>query len=102
MVDSKQTWTQMRPKQQFRLCRMENKHHRLSERVWRRRRINHEVEVLRYAASFLDRDDLIAFCERNDPNGCWTDEDREAEGFDPCTRDELVEIVLEWAEDLEK
>jgi hypothetical protein len=34
----------------------------------------------------------------NDPNGSYTDEDAEAEGWDPMTHDEAVTMVLEQSE----
>ena len=58
------------------------------------------VMSYRKAARTLSREGLIAFCQAEDPNGTWTDEDARAAGMKPATRQELAEIVLDWSEDL--
>lgn len=42
----------------------------------------------------FNRDQLIAWLRWNDPNGIYTDEDSEREGFDPITLDEAKEIAI--------
>jgi len=42
------------------------------------------------------REDLIAYCKWNDPNGVWSDDDCAAEGIEPATLDDLRAIITEW------
>jgi len=42
------------------------------------------------------REDLLAYCQWNDRNGVWSDDDRAAEDYPPATVDELRAIITEW------
>jgi hypothetical protein len=42
------------------------------------------------------RADLIAYCQWNDRNGIWTDDDCALEGIEPATVDELRSIIQAW------
>lgn len=43
----------------------------------------------------LDRESLQVVMQRCDPNGCWTDDLSEGEGFTPPTLDELHEFLAD-------
>lgn len=47
------------------------------------------------------RENLISLLATNDMNGIYTDEDNEAEGYDPLTRDEAIEYIVKNMEDNE-
>lgn len=47
----------------------------------------------------LSRDDLIAFCMWNDPNGCYNDEDMLREWGEVSTLEGLRAIVRAWRDD---
>ena len=42
----------------------------------------------------MDRETLIKVLEWNDPNGIYNDEESEAEGLDPITKKEAIEIII--------
>jgi len=42
------------------------------------------------------RDDLIAYCQWNDRNGIWSDDDRSCEDYAPATLADLRAIITEW------
>jgi len=42
----------------------------------------------------MNRETLIEVLEWNDPNGIYSDEDSEAEGLDPITKEEAIEIII--------
>lgn len=48
-----------------------------------------EEEVLK-----MDRETLIKVLEWNDPNGIYSDDLSTAEGYDPITKEEAIEIVI--------
>ena len=42
------------------------------------------------------RDDLLAYCQWNDRNGVWSDDDCALEGIEPATVEELRSIIRAW------
>ena len=42
----------------------------------------------------MNRETLIKVLKWNDPNGIYSDEDSEAEGLDPITKEEAIEIII--------
>ena len=42
----------------------------------------------------MDRETLIKVLEWNDRNGTYNDEESEAEGLDPITKEEAIEIII--------
>ena len=42
----------------------------------------------------MNRETLIKVLEWNDRNGMYSDEDSEAEGLDPITKEEAIEIII--------
>ena len=42
----------------------------------------------------MSRETLIKVLEWNDPNGIYNDEESEAEGLDPITKKEAIEIII--------
>jgi len=47
----------------------------------------------------MTRDEAIAWLCWNDPNGCYTDADAAAEGFDPLTADDARALVRDQIND---
>ena len=45
------------------------------------------------------REELIAYCQWNDRNGVWSDDECAAEGIEPATIDELRAIIQAWTID---
>lgn len=45
------------------------------------------------------REELIAWLRWNDPNGSYTDEDAEAEGWDPLDVEGSVDIIMKHVEE---
>ena len=45
------------------------------------------------------RDDLLAYCAWNDPNGVWTDEQAALEGYEPATVADLRAIIQAWVDE---
>lgn len=43
----------------------------------------------------MDRESLIRILLSIDPNGCYTDEDCEANGYKPLTAEEALELIKE-------
>lgn len=58
-----------------------------------RRSINADPREQRDLLERGTRRDLIGWLEWNDPNGCYSDADCEAEGMDPLELDTLREIM---------
>lgn len=44
----------------------------------------------------MTREELIAVCEQNDPNGIYSDEDSKSEGLPPATKELLLVILTSW------
>lgn len=45
------------------------------------------------------RETLMDLCIKNDPNGVYSDEDSEAEGYDPLTKEDFIDIISRWMKD---
>ena len=54
---------------------------------------NHDPLEQRAILTEGTRRDLIGWLEWNDPNGCYSDADMEAEGLDPLTLEEAREAM---------
>ena len=53
------------------------------------------------ALATASREQLIALLQANDPNGIYTDADCEAEGLQPLTREECLDLIFTEAEGVE-
>jgi hypothetical protein len=42
------------------------------------------------------REDLIAYCQWNDRNGLWSDDDRASEDYEPATLEYLRSVIAAW------
>lgn len=56
------------------------------------------ADMIRFAA-IADREDLITFCQRNDSNGCWSDDDNVVQFGEPCPTTSLREVITQWGKE---
>lgn len=57
------------------------------------------LEILDDDFAGWSREELIRLCQKNDPNGVWSDEDSIAEGHEPITRNEIINIIKQNMEE---